>query len=143
MEVSLTSLLEGIFMQRDWNKAYINSKTAEIIILTDKHLELAKTTELDQIPDNFDKSGYVLAKTVMNSDFFIRLPVIDDKEESVLMHKFLEEFLPDEEYSDLDKPKFDFLIKSKGLTNKWYSFHVIAIKNIAAEWANIHNIRLK
>jgi len=147
--VKLSEIIEAMEMLTDESSAHVNTKTGEVVSVTDEELAAAKAHDpLEEYPewqrDVIRTAGEILQKT----GDYVPLPDKFEIHEWAIMERFCRS-LPDGEVADtLARAihgngafrRFKDDICQLGVEKAWYEFRADAFRQLAREWCEANKI---
>lgn len=147
--VKLSDIVEGMEMQTDEMRSFLNKENSAVFSITDEELRAAENEEpLEKFPQ-WQRESIETAIEILETDNYIKLPSKFDIHEYSIMEKFCLS-LEDEDLSDLlynsikgsgAFRRFKDNIHRRGIAEEWYKFRDEALKKIAIEWCEENDIR--
>ena len=149
MKVKLEDIIEGMEMQSEDNKSYLNLKTGEVINVSREALMLAEDeVEYDHLPEWQQDEVKTAIDIVESFDNYALLPTSFEINEYDMMESFCFSL------SDLNKQeillnsirgkgafrRFKDNVNRLGLVSQWYDYRDNSIKEIAREFCESKNI---
>ena len=150
--VKLGEIIEAIDFQLEESSAYLNMNTGEVVTATQEDFKAAENQDsLDEYPEWQHESITMAQEILAHEADFIGLPTKYDVHEYQIMEEFI--------LSIKDKGISDALfraIKGRGafrrfkddiirfdIEDDWYKYREMAMKQIAIDWCELHNIPFK
>jgi|GEM_PF-4084042 len=143
MYVNLSSLLEGFFLQKNWNKSFLNQSSGEVITVALRSLEIAKKSNIEDLQDRLEKSEAIVARQILESEIFIPLPEITDSIYKNMLIEFVSGLKKNEALTVLSITELEKIIRESGKNTIWYSYHLSRIKKMITDWAFDNHIKIK
>lgn len=143
MTVKLTDLLEGVYLQKDWNKVFINTKTGQIVTVLKKYFDADSEIDPDSISDRIERAQALTAKRVKDSDNFVQIPDITGDEQKQILIGFITELTGSKPDPQLSIDELKKIISSEAKTDLWYTYHLSRIKEKVMNWAFDNKIEVK
>lgn len=148
--ISLSKVIEAIELQTDESVPYLDPDTGEIVDVTDEMRRRVENDELENIPQ-WMREDIPKVRAVLESGRFLRLPSKFDVHEWAIMDQFsrgqkddrLREELLDAIHGAGAFRMFKRTIRRLGIEKAWFQFRDQAIKEIAREWLEEHNLPYK
>jgi hypothetical protein len=146
--VKLDAIIEGMESQSDEIISYLNKKTSEVIIISDEEFSAAEFEEpMEDFPE-WQQEQIKIAKEILETDDYIALPDKYEIDEYHIMERFClsinDDKIRDILYSGIKGRGafriFKDNIRRYGLVDEWYKFRDEALKQIAIEWCECHEI---
>ena len=146
--VSLRDVLDHMEMVSDESTSYINTKTGELITLTDEELALAEDPEEAEDASQWQKELLPKAREVMESEDFLPLPGKAEIHEWSIMERFADSVsdvpvrdeLLDAIHGRGAFRRFKDAVRRLGRADEWYRFRDAALEEIAIEFLEAHGI---
>lgn len=149
MQVKLEHIIEGMEMQSEENRSYLNLKTGEIIYVSREALLIAEDEEeYEHLPEWQQDEVKIAFDIVETFNIYVSLPSSYDINEYNLMEAF--------SFSLSDYRKRDILLDSihgkgafrrfkdnvnrLGISNQWYDYRNKRYREIAIEFCESRNI---
>jgi hypothetical protein len=150
--VKLSDIIEAIEFQSDEITSYLNKKTGEIVTLTEDDIKAAENHDsLEEYPEWQHENIRMASDFLDHKEDFIGLPSKYDVHEYHIMERFILSLKDKEISATLYRA-----IKGKGafhrfkdgiirfnIENDWYKYREEAIKQVAIDWCELHNIQFK
>lgn len=148
--LKLGELADAIGFQTDGASQYLNTRTGEIVMVSDEELSAAEEgDDLEDYPD-WQQESIEMARRIVEdtADEFIELPTQFEIHEYSIMEKFCLS-VADPEISDAlyyaikgrgAFRRFKDGIYRYGLEEDWYRYRDEALKKIAIAWCEQNNI---
>ena len=149
--VDLDKIIEGMEFQSAEMQAFLNSKTGEIVVITEEEFWAAEKDEpLEKFPQ-WQQENIMTARKILAEDHYIGLPSQFDIHEYSIMESFCLSIndgkLQDIMYSSIKGSgafrRFKDNIRRYHIEEDWYKYRDEAIKEIAIEWCEDNKIRYK
>ncbi|MHC4203269.1 MAG: UPF0158 family protein [Planctomycetota bacterium] len=150
--VKLSDIIDGMESQSDESSSYLNTKTGEVVLMTDYAMRAAEDDEpLEDVPD-WERELVEIAREIINeTGEYISLPTKFDIDEYSIMENFCMS-LDKQEIGDIlcdlisgsgAFRRFKDAIYKYGVENEWYTYRDNAMKEIAIEWCGENNIEFE
>jgi hypothetical protein len=150
--VKLREIIEAIDFQSDEMAAYLNTRTGQIITISDEEVRAAEEGDpLDDYPDWQQDNIRIARDFLDNEDDYLALPTKYDLNEYQIMEKFVFA-LKDTRTSELLYTS----IKGKGafrrfkdklqrlqLDDEWYAYRDAALRQVAIDWCESNQVQFK
>lgn len=143
MKVKLTDLLEGVYLQKDWNRVFINTGTGELVAVLKKYLDSDEVPSPESVTDTIEREQIYSALRVRESIDYLPIPVITEDEGKSILVSFVAALIGKNPDPSLSNAGLMEIIAQEGKLNNWYSFHLAQIKNIIYKWAFENKIEVK
>lgn len=149
--IKLEKIIEGIELQTDELRAFLNLESAEIIAISDEDFDIAEADNpIEELPV-WQQESVKIALEVLEEDYFIPLPSKFDIDEYSIMEEFCLQIKNGEIRGIMEGTikgsgafrRFKSKIREFDLEEKWYQFQNNAIKKIAIEWCEENGISYK
>ncbi|HEY1245857.1 MAG TPA: UPF0158 family protein [Hyphomicrobiaceae bacterium] len=148
LPVQLKAVVDEMeFGTEEW-RAFINRKTGELASFPGDTLRAAEGDEEPAYAGDFEPEDLENCRRVLADEDFIELPNKEDIREYDIMERFSLSY-PDEDLRErlLDAidgrgafRRFKNLIHRKGIADEWYRYRDDAVKRIAADFLEAHDI---
>ena len=148
IRVSLDKIIEGMEFQSDEFSSYLNTKTGEIVTVSDDEMRAAQNgDDLGMC----DAETVAKAEEVLESDDWLGLPTSFDIHEYNIMEQFClsrdDPEIREKLYRSIKgRGAFRYFkdrIHEYGIADEWYRYRDAAIKDIAIEWCQDNGIELE
>ena len=150
--VKLSDIIEGLEFQSEESFSFLNTKTGEVVLMTEYAMRAAEENEpLEEVPD-WEKELVSIAREILaESGQYIQLPTKYDIDEYSIMERFCMS-LDNQEIGDIlynlisgsgAFRRFKDAIYRYGIEDEWHSYHDKAMKEIAIEWCRENNIEFE
>jgi hypothetical protein len=147
--VILSDIIEGMEFQSDESSSFLNTKTGEVVLMTEYAMRAAEENEpLEDVPD-WEKELVSIAREILaESGQYIQLPTKYDIDEYSIMENFCMS-LDKKEIGDILYDlisgsgafrRFKDAVYKYRVEDEWNTFRENAIKEIAIEWCRQNNI---
>lgn len=149
IRAKLDDIIEGLEFQSDESSSFLNTKTGEVVLMTDYAMRAAEDDEpLEEVPD-WERELVAIAREILaESGQYIQLPTKYDIDEYSIMENFCTS-LDKKEIGDILYDlicgsgafrRFKNAIYKYGVEDEWDKYRNNAIKEIAVEWCKENNI---
>lgn len=150
VRVDLRELTAAIELQGQEDLSYLDRRTGQIVMLSDEDVSAAKRDDpVDEYPE-WRQEQILLAREVLGSGtpHYLELPSQFDVHEWSIMERFCRS-LEDREIADAlavairGRGAFRFFraeIRRLGVEQEWYRYRDAAMRRIAIDWCEAHNI---
>lgn len=147
-KVELKKLVEGMEFQTDESASFLNKDSGEVVTVTDDEFRAAEEEEpAEDIPD-WMEDAVAIAKGVLTSDSYLKLPSTYDVHEYQIMERFCLSQREDEIREKLYRGikgrsafrRFKDLIHEHDIAEDWYRYRDEALKEIATDWCEAHGV---
>ena len=150
VQVKLSEIVEGMELQGDESPVYLDTRTGEVVQVTDQSLEAAeREDDLDDYSD-WEREEIELARKILDAEEtdFLRLPSRFDIHEYKIVRDFCSS-VGDQEISDAllimikgsgAFRRFKEAIDRFGIVDQWYKYRDAANKVKAVEWCEENDI---
>ena len=150
--IKLDNIIEVLEFQSDESSSFLNTKTGEVVLMTDYAMRAAEDDEpLEDLPD-WERDLVTIAREILaETGEYIPLPTKFDIHEYSIMEQFCLS-LDDTEmcniFCDLIRGggafrRFKNAIHEYDIADEWYSYRNKALKEIAIEWCRENNIEFE
>ena len=150
--IKLDNIIEVLEFQSDESSSFLNTKTGEVVLMTDYAMRAAEDDEpLEDLPD-WERDLVTIAREILaETGEYIPLPTKFDIHEYSIMEQFCLS-LDDTEMSGLlyglikgsgAFRRFKNAIHEYDIADEWHSYRNNALKEIAIEWCRENNIELE
>lgn len=129
---------------------YLDKENAKVLLVSDEEMSLAETdSSIDEIPE-WQREGVEVAKRVLEEhENLIPLPDQFEIDERSIMFQFTYTLKDSETRDKLlqalhgKRPyrHFKDTVYALGLSDGWHAFKDKALKEIAIEWCEVHNVQ--
>lgn len=152
LPVSLRAVVREMDVFGDDWAAYLNRKTGEIVSVNDEAIRLVEDDEepeeLDDGSSEWSDEELAIARAVVESSDYLRLPGRDEFEEHRIMTAFAAAQEDDALREDLlcalagrgAFRRFKDLVIARGRAEAWYAWRDEALAEIAAGWLEVNGI---
>jgi hypothetical protein len=145
----LNDIIDALEMQFDESASFLDRETGEVEIVTDAILREAEAghgSESD-LPD-WQKQEWEIAKQIVSTDRFLRLPTKFEVHEWAIMRDFARSVGSDCIREDLLSAihgagafrNFKDMLRRHGIESAWFAFRTDALKQIALDWCEENQI---
>lgn len=149
VRVKLSDIIEGMEFQSDESSSYLNTRTGEVVLISDYDMRAAENNEpIEDFPD-WEKDQILVAREIMaETGDYINLPSKYDIDEYRIMEDFcwsLEDIRKGEFLHGLiggpgTSRRFKDALYKYGIEEDWYKYRSDALKEIAVEWCRENDI---
>ena len=150
--VKLSEIIEGLEFQSDESSSFLNTKTGEVVLMTDYAMRAAEENEpLEDVPD-WERDLVAVAREILaETGEYIQLPTKYDIDEYSIMENFCTS-LDKQEIGDILYDlisgsgafrRFKDAIYKYRVEDEWFKYRDNAIKEIAIEWCRENNIKFE
>ena len=149
VKVKLMDIIDDIDFQTDYDQSYLNIKTGKVVRISDEEFSYAEgeDDDLDYIPE-WQEENIEIAKQILNTDDFIKLPDKFDLDEYRLMEKFSlsqpDERVREDIYYGIKGRgafrRFKDKIYHYGIADQWFEYRASEIRELAIFWCEQNNI---
>jgi len=149
IRVKLHDIIEGLEFQSDESSSFLNTKTGEVILMTDYAMQAAEDDEpLEELPDWERDLVAIAGEILAETGQYIPLPTKYDIDEYSIMENFCMS-MDKQEIGDILYDlisgsgafrRFKDAIYKYSVEEEWFKYRDNAIKEIAIEWCREHNI---
>ena len=148
----LSDIIDGLESQSDESSSFLNTKTGEVVLMTDYAMRAAEDDEpLEDVPD-WERELVEIAREILaETGEYIQLPTRYDIDEYSIMESFCTS-LDKQEIGDIlcdlisgsgAFRRFKDAIYKYRVEDEWYAYRDNAIKEIAIEWCRENNIEFE
>jgi hypothetical protein len=152
VRVKLSEIIEGLEFQSDESSSFLNTKTGEVVLMTDYAMQAAEENEpLEDVPD-WERDLVAIAREILaDTGEYIQLPTKYDIDEYSIMENFCTS-LDKQEIGDILYDlisgsgafrRFKDAVYKYGVEDEWYKYRDNAMKEIAIEWCRENNIEFE
>ena len=140
--MKLKDVVDALEMASDENRNYLDKRTGEVIMLTKEEMSAAEEDEDPEDYADWQEEGILIAREVLETDHYLKLPTEFDIHEYQIMEDFclsLKNRQIGDELHRLIKGsgafgRFKSAIHSLGVADAWYAFRKAKFEKIAIEW---------
>lgn len=147
--VKLSDIIEGLEFQSDESSSFLNTKTGEVVLMTDYAMRAAEENEpFEDVPD-WEKELVTIAREILaETGEYIQLPTKYDIDEYSIMENFCTS-LDKQEIGDILYDlisgsgafrRFKDAVYKYRVEDEWNTYRENTIKEIAIEWCRQNNI---
>jgi hypothetical protein len=148
--ISLSEVIDAIESASDESASYLDPDTGEIVYVTDEMRRRVENDEVDDAPP-WMREELPKVRQALESSRFLALPSKFDVHEWAIMDRFSREQENDRVREELLDAihgagafrMFRRTIRRLGIEKAWYQFRDQAIKEIARDWLEEHNLQYK
>ena len=146
----LKDIVEALEMQFDESPSFLDLETGQVETVSQEFLSEAEESgddeELD-LPEG-EQQEWDIAKLIVSTDRFRRLPSKFDVHEWAIMEEFSQEVRSQKIREDLLHEihgpgafrNFKYIIRRDGIEQAWYAFRTDALREIAIDWCEENQI---
>lgn len=152
IRVKLDDIIDGLESQSDESSSFLNTKTGEVVLMTDYAMRAAEDDEpLEELPDWERDLVAVAREIIAETGRYIPLPTKYDIDEYSIMENFCTS-LDNQEIGDALYDiisgsgafrRFKDAIYKYGVEDEWHTYRDNAIKEIAIKWCRENNIEFE
>lgn len=148
--ISLTDVIEAIELQNDESEAFLNPETGEIVLVSEEERAMVEEDEPEDDLPEWQREALPKVREALGNPKFLLLPGQFEVHEWAVMQRFAQE------QTDRARPpllaaihgggafrRFRAAIERLGLLDSWYRYREEAIKQVAREWLEEHNLSYK
>ena len=149
IRVKLDDIIEGLEFQSDESSSFLNTKTGEVVLITDYAMRAAEDDEpLEEVPDWEQDLVAIAGEILAETGQYIQLPTKYDIDEYSIMEKFCMS-LNNQKISDIlcdlisgsgAFRRFKDAVHKYDIEDEWYKYRDNAMKEIAIECCKENNI---
>jgi len=152
MAVLLKDLIDGMDMQMDEYRQFLNKETGVVVSVSNEELSIAEGSEEDdafsQYPDWQREAIQQALDIDLNWENYIELPNKWEVDEYHIMEQFCDSLDNEKIATTLFSAisgkgafrRFKDTVQRYGIENRWYSYREEALKKIALSWCEQNNI---
>jgi len=150
--VLLKDIVDALEMQFDESSSFLDLDTGQVEIVSHELLGEAEESG-DEEPDlpDWQTGEWEVAKRIVSSDRFVKLPTKFDIHEWSIMEEFAYSMESDAIQADLlnalhGRGAFRFFkdtVRRHGIEQDWFQFRDEALRDIAIDWCEEHRIKWK
>jgi hypothetical protein len=152
IKVYLEDLIEGIEMQGELIKAFLNKETGKVVSVTEEdfyYVEMEDEMEGEMNSEaDWQQEQIEIARKIRETDDYIQLPDEDEIDEYQIMKNFClslsDNKIRDEMLQSIQGSgafeRFKGNIRRFGITEEWYAYRDTAIKEITIEWCEVNDV---
>lgn len=151
--VSLTEVVQGIEMQSEETRSWLNRETGQLVAVSNDLLRIAEESEPEEEPDllEWQKPEWKNVKEIVASDHYVRLPTMHDVHEWGIMQEFalaveapgIREELLHAIHGGGAFQRFAAALRSYGIEKSWFAFREEALKLFAKTWCEQNGVPFK
>ena len=152
IRVKLDEIIDGLESQSDESSSFLNTKTGEVVLMTDYVMQAAEDDEpLEDMPD-WERDLVAIAREILDeTGQYISLPSKFDIDEYSIMERFcisldrqeIGNILYDLISGSGAFRRFKDAIYKYGVEDEWHTYRDNALKEIAIEWCRENNIEFE
>ena len=149
IRVKLDDIIDGLECQSDESSSFLNTKTGEVVLMTDYAMRAAEDDEPLEELEDWERDLVAIAREILaETGQYIPLPTKYDIDEYSIMERFCLS-LDNQEISDVLYElisgsgafrRFKDAIYKYGVEDEWHKYRDNSIKEIAIEWCREHKI---
>jgi len=148
IRVRLQDIIEGMEFQSDEMTSYLNTRTGEVVTVAAEHLAAAEEGEADVEQADWERDAMAVARAVVGSTDYVRLPDRFEIDEYRMMERFADSCTEEEARIQLDRAlrgsgafrRFKDTVNQLGLAEQWYAFRGRGYEEVAIEWCQAYGI---
>ncbi len=145
--VALEEIVEGMQWQSDDMTSYLNTKTGQVVSVSDDDLASAEVGDPSKQLSDWEAEAIGIARAVLQGSDYVALPDQFEIDE----YRIMERFASDAEEAVRERllrairgsgafRYFKDTVHELGLAQEWYSFRGQAYEQIAADWCRDNGI---
>ena len=148
--VLLKDIVDALEMQFDDSSSFLDLDTGRIETISHDLLREAEESDADEEPDlpGWQKEEWEIAKRVVSTDRFRKLPTKFDVHEWAIMQDFSYSVADGGIRADLLNAihgagafrHFKSIIRLRGIESDWFAFRAEALRQIALDWCEKNQI---
>ena len=145
--VALDQIVEGMQWQSDYTAAYLNTKTGQVIPVSDDELAAAEVADDSRELSDWEAEAVGIARAVLQGEDYIALPDRFEIDEYRMMERFASGFDEAARGRLLGAIRgsgafryFKDTVHELGLAQEWYSYRERAYEQIAVDWCRDNEI---
>ena len=146
--VRLQDIIDGMEWQSDEMTSYLNTRTGEVVTVAAEHISAAEEGEEDVELADWERDAMAVARAVVESTDYVRLPDQFEINEYHIMERFANSCSEEEARIQLDQALrgsgafryFKNTVNQLGLANQWYAFRDRGYEEVAIEWCQARGI---
>lgn len=149
MRVKISDIIDGIESQSDECSSYLNTKTGEVVLISDYEMRAAEEDDpIEDFPDWEQDQVRMAREIIAEAGDYIGLPTKFDVDEYHIMERFCLS-LSDPKMSDTlcdlisgsgAFRRFKDAVFHYGIEKQWHAYRDSALKEVAIEWCRENNI---
>jgi hypothetical protein len=146
----LKDIVEALEIQFDESSSFLDRDTGQVETVSIDLLREAEESDDDEDVDilEWQKQEWEIAKRIVSSDRFLKLPSKFDVHEWAIMEDFSRSVESDRTRADLLHAihgagafrNFKYVIRRDGIEAAWHAFRAEALKQIALDWCEENHI---
>ena len=149
IRAKLDDIIDGMECQSDESSSFLNTKTGEVVLMTDYAMRAAEDDEPLEDLEDWERDLVAIAREILaETDQYISLPTKFDIHEYSVMERFclsmdrqeIGDILYDLISGSGAFRRFKDAIYKYGVEDEWHSYRDNALKEIAIEWCREHKI---
>jgi hypothetical protein len=145
--VLIKDIVDALEMQFEEMASYLDLDTGKVETISTSLLREAEESE-DDDPEMKQDHEWAIAKRIVSTDRFLRLPDKFEVNDWEIMHDFALSVRPESTSQDLlralhGKGAFRYfkdVVHSRKLDQQWYAFRDEALKRIAIDWCKENDV---
>jgi hypothetical protein len=147
--VRLDVIVEALEMLVDESPSYLDLDTSQVVTVSEDLLSEAEEPgdEEPNLPD-WQKDEWAIAKQIVSTDRFLKLPTMFDVHEWEIMQDFSRSVEPDAIRADILRAihgagafrNFKDAVRRYGIESSWYAFRTQALRQIALDWCEENQV---
>jgi hypothetical protein len=146
--VRLSDIVDALEMQFDGYSSYLDCSTGQVETISDDLWDEAQESADDEVPADWEKEEWDLARQIVSTDRFQALPTKFDVHEWAIMRDFAlsaestssSEDLLDALHGSGAFRHFKDTLYRYHMEKSWYAFRTAALRQIAIDWCEEHHI---
>jgi len=152
IRVKLDDIIDGMECQSDESSSFLNTKTGEVVLMTDYAMRAAEDDEPLEDLEDWERDLVAIAREILaETGEYIPLPTKYDIDEYSIMERFCMS-LDRQEIGDILYDlisgsgafrRFKDAIYKYGVEDEWHTYRDNALKEIAIEWCRENNIEFE
>lgn len=150
VEVSLKKIVEELECLFEGHLAFVDLETGDVFSISVDAMSAAEEGPEDD-EEYDDDEEYQLARRIVASDSFVRLPTRWDIHEWQIMEEFAEEVGPAQASAELVNAvhgrgafrHFKDTLRRHGIEEQWWDYRRQALREIAVEWCEEHKVKYR
>jgi len=148
IQIRLEDIIDGMEWQSDEMTSYLNTRTGEVVTVAAEHMAAAEEGEEDVELADWERDAMVVARAVVESTDYVRLPDRFEINEYHMMERFANSCAEEEARIQLDRALrgsgafryFKDTVNQLELAERWYAFRDRGYEEVAIEWCQAHGI---
>jgi hypothetical protein len=146
--VELRKIVEGMEWQSDDLSAYLNTKTGEVVPVSEEHLAVAEIGEDFSEREDWEREEIAIARAVLAGEDYVALPDRFEIDEYRMMERFAYRVTDAAASAQLQRAiqgrgafrYFKDSVNDLGLAEGWYAYRDRAYEEIAIGWCEANGI---